>query len=369
MLEAPKSWSSQTMKAARIQGVRGEVLVQEMQVPDIGPDDALIRVVASGICRTDWHLWNGDWGWLDINLEPGAVLGHEIGGVIETLGSNVKGLRPGQRITVPFNLACGCCHHCSRGEQNLCDNGSVPFLIPGSGGWAQYMRAPNAALNCIPLPDGVDELTAAALGCRYMTAWRAVRTRGGIRGGESLAVFGCGGVGLAAVEIAQTLGARVIAVDVDDQKLAKALKIGASRTLNIKGMSAQEAGQAVRNLTSGHTGVDMAVDALGLAITVNSALHSLRKGGRLSQVGLTSQEDKGNVSIPMDMIVLNELEVRGSLGNPQSQYADLLDLVCTGRLKPTQLVSREVSLGDVASVLHDMDVFRTDGYVIITDFS
>ena len=369
MFAAPRSWSTATMNAARIQGVRGSVVVEQMQVPDIGPDDALIRVVASGICRSDWHLWNGDWEWVGMKLEPGAVLGHEIGGVVEALGANVTGLKVGQKVTVPFNLACGCCHHCNRGEQNLCDNAAVPHLIPGSGGWAQYMRAPHATMNCIPLPDGVDELTAAALGCRYMTAWRAVQARSGIRGGESIAVFGCGGVGQAAIEIAAALGARPIAVDIDDHKLAKARRIGAVNTVNVRGLSPQQAGEAVRRLTDRAAGVDVAVDALGLASTVNSALHSLRKGGRLAQVGLTSQEERGNVVVPMDMIVLKELEVRGSLGNPQSQYGDLLALVGSGKLKPTQLVSREVGLRDVAGVLADMDAFKTDGYVIITDFS
>lgn len=368
MFEAPRSWSSQTMNAAQIQGVRGPVNVTRMQVPDIGEDDALVRVVASGVCRSDWHLWNGDWEWVGMSLAPNAVLGHEIGGVVEAVGTNVTSVRVGQKVTVPFNLACGSCHHCARGEQNICDNAAVPHLIPGSGGWAQYMRAPNANLNCVPLPDGVDEMTAAALGCRYMTAWRAVQARGEIRGGETLAVFGCGGVGLAAVEIGAALGARVIAVDVDDAKLSKAREVGAAEGINVRGLSPEASGEAVRRRTDRGAGADVALDALGAKATVNAALHALRKGGRLSQVGLTSQEEKGVIAIPMDMIVLKELEIHGSLGNPQSRYGELLGLVAADRLKPTSLVSRTVSLRDVESVLHDMDTFRTSGYVIITDF-
>ncbi|MDH6298052.1 alcohol dehydrogenase catalytic domain-containing protein (plasmid) [Agrobacterium salinitolerans] len=368
MFEAPKKWSSKSMKAAQIEGIRGRVSVAEVQVPELDPDDALVRVIASGICRSDWHLWNGDWEWVGMKLQPGAVLGHEIGGIVEAVGSNVRSVRPGQKVTVPFNLACGHCHHCSRGEQNVCDNAAVPHLIPGSGGWAQYMRAPNANLNCVPLPDGVDELTAAALGCRYMTAWRAIQNRGALRGGETVAVFGCGGVGQAAIEIAASLGGRVIAVDVDDAKLARAREIGAHDVVNAKGMSPEKAGEAVRAITERDAGVDLAVDALGSVATVHGALHSLRKGGRLSQVGLTSQAEKGIVAIPMDMIVLKELEIRGSLGNPQSQYGDLLGLVASRKLNPTALVSRTVSLRDVESVLHDMDSFKTSGYVVITDF-
>ncbi|WP_210251867.1 alcohol dehydrogenase catalytic domain-containing protein [Agrobacterium tumefaciens] len=369
MFEAPAAWSSRTMKAAKIAGVRGEISVADVQIPELGPDDALVRVVASGICRSDWHLWNGDWEWVGMKLQPGAVLGHEIGGIVEAVGSNVKSVRAGQRVTVPFNLACGHCHHCSRGEQNICDNAAVPHLIPGSGGWAQYMRAPNANLNCIPLPDGVDELTAAALGCRYMTAWRAIQNRGALRGGETVAVFGCGGVGQAAIEIAASLGGRVIAIDVDDAKLARAKEIGAHDVVNAKGLSPEKTGEAVCQITERSAGVDLAVDALGSIATVHGALHSLRKGGRLSQVGLTSQAEKGIVAVPMDMIVLKELEIRGSLGNPQSEYGDLLGLVASRKLNPTALVSRTVSLSDVGSVLHDMDSFKTSGYVVITDFN
>jgi len=368
MFEAPKAWSSRTMKAAQLAGVRGEVTVKDLQIPEVGPDDALVRVVASGICRSDWHLWNGDWEWLGLRVKPGAVLGHEIGGVVEAVGANVRSVRPGQRVTVPMNLACGHCHHCSRGEQNICDNAAFPHFIPGSGGWAQYMRAPNANLNCIALPDGVDELTAAALGCRYMTAWRAIQNRGSLKGGESVAVFGCGGVGQAAIEIATALGGRVIAIDVDDAKLARAREIGASEVVNARGLSPEKTGELVCRVTDRGAGVDLAVDALGASATVNSALHSLRKGGRLAQVGLTSQEEKGAIGIPIDMLVFKELDIRGSSGNPQSQYDELLGLVASKKLNPTALVSREVALADVQSVLHDMDKFKTDGYVIITDF-
>ena len=135
------------------------------------------------------------------------------------MGANVRRTSPGARVAVPFNLACGFCPYCRDGRQNLCDNAAFPMLLQGSGGWAQYPRVPTADLNCIPLPAGVDELAAAALGCRYMTAWRGVRTRGGIRGGETVLVLGCGGVGLAAIEIANALGGRVVAADIDPAKL------------------------------------------------------------------------------------------------------------------------------------------------------
>lgn len=355
------------MNAAVIDGIRQPARVTQVKVPEIGPDDALIRVVASGICRSDWHLWNGDWAWFGQKLH--AVLGHEIGGVVEAVGANVRTIKPGMKVTIPFNLACGSCPYCRKGRQNLCDNQQVPHSLEGSGGWAEYMRAPNADMNCIELPEGVDEMAAAALGCRFMTAWRAVQTQGAVRGGETVAIFGCGGVGQAAVEIASVLGARVIAVDVDDAKLEKMKQLGADAVVNARGLSGEEAAAKVKAITDGNCGADLAVDALGSRDTMIGALHSLRKGGRLSQVGLTSQAEQGQVSLPTDLIVVNEWEIRGSLGNPQAGYHDLLGLVARGKLNPTKLVSREVRLSDVGSVLDDMDNFRTQGYVIITDFT
>lgn len=364
----PARWSDKLMRAAKAEGIRSPIEIAKVPVPLIEEDDVLLRVVASGICRSDWHIWNGDGAWSGVNLPPTGILGHEVAGVVMEVGTRVRNVKAGQRVTVPFHLSCGHCASCMQGFQNRCDDGDSVNLLPGSGGWAQYMRVPSADLNCIGLPDEIDDLTAAALGCRYMTAWRGLSRRGAVSGGETVAVFGCGAVGLAAVEIARCLGAEVLAVDVDDSKLQLARDIGARGTINARGLSPEQTARAVKGLTGGDRGADLAVDALGLSHTVNSALHSLRKGGRLTQIGLTSQDEKGHVSIPLDMLVVKELEMVGSLGNPHWAYGELLKLVAGGRLKPQRLVSRQVRLSDVGSVLHDMDTFKTSGYVVITDF-
>ena len=129
------------MRAAQFGGIREPVRVREMQVPEIDEGDALVRVITCGICRSDWHLWNGDWQWFGVKLLQPAVLGHEIGGVVEKVGSSVRLIQPGMRVTIPFHLACGYCPYCRSGEQNLCENRIVLQRTPGSGGWAQYMRA------------------------------------------------------------------------------------------------------------------------------------------------------------------------------------------------------------------------------------
>ncbi|MDQ2805206.1 MAG: alcohol dehydrogenase catalytic domain-containing protein [Pseudomonadota bacterium] len=365
MLDAPTSTIPKTMRAAQTEGIRQAVRVADVSVPEIGEDDALIRVVASGICRSDWHLWNGDWTWVGMKLPQPAVLGHEMGGVVVAVGSGVTQVKAGTRVTVPFNLACGHCPYCRDGRQNLCDNAAFPMMMPGSGGWAQYSRIPNADLNCIPLPDAVDEVSAAALGCRYMTAWRAVRVRGAVRGGEIAVVLGCGGVGLAAVEIAAALGARVVAVDIDAQKLQLARTLGAADVIEATERDPRKLARQIKTLVGG-VGADIAIDALGSSATALPGLLSLRKGGRLAQVGLTSQEDKGQLTIPADMLVNKEWSIVGSLGNPHSGYPELLGMVAAGRLQPRRLVSREVGLEDVDSVLHEMDGYATSGYVVIT---
>ena len=160
-----------TMRAVQIDEVRKPMTVRDIPIPEVGANDALVRLTASGICRTDWHLWNGDWTWLGVKLQLPLVLGHEIGGVVESVGSSVEGLAVGTRVCVPFNMACGHCPYCLKGLQNDCDNYMWPMLTEGSGGFAQYARVPNAWLNCVPLPPNVTDVDAAALGCRYTTAY------------------------------------------------------------------------------------------------------------------------------------------------------------------------------------------------------
>ncbi|MGR9235074.1 D-arabinose 1-dehydrogenase-like Zn-dependent alcohol dehydrogenase [Rhizobium leguminosarum] len=355
-----------TMRAAVLKEVKAPLAITCLPVPEIGAEDALVRIRASGICRSDWHMWNGDWKWF-LDIPTDMVLGHEISGEIVAVGSAVKRIKIGQRVTIPFNLACGHCPYCQAGSQNLCDHMASPSFVEGGGGFAEFTRIPTADLNCIVLPDEVDFHSAAALGCRYMTAWRAVRDRAQIRAGESVAVFGCGGVGLAAIEICTALGGIVIAVDIDEQKLEHARKTGAQHTVSVKGLSTDQIADRVRAATGG-LGACVSIDALGGSKTTLPGLSSLRKGGRLVQIGLTGMEDAGQISYPADDIVNKEYTILGSLGNPHHTFTDLLGLVAIGRLRPNAMVSRTVKLTEVNHVLSDMGRFATSGYVLITNF-
>jgi D-arabinose 1-dehydrogenase-like Zn-dependent alcohol dehydrogenase len=230
-----------TMRVAQMTAFRRPIQVVELPVAVPRADGAVVRVEASGVCRSDWHFWNQDLGWMGFNLALPANTGHEVGGVVEEVGRDVRTIKVGDRVTIPFHESDGTCPHCRAGYQNLCDH----VIIPGVqrlGGWAQYVTVTASDLNCIKLPDGVDTLSAAALGCRFMTAYRAVIGQGRAQPGEWIAVHGCGGVGLSAVQIAAAADALVVAVDVDDRKLAKAREEGAVATVNARGLTPEQVG-------------------------------------------------------------------------------------------------------------------------------
>jgi propanol-preferring alcohol dehydrogenase len=346
------------VKAAVLTQLKAPLEIREMPDPRPGPTDAVVRVEACGICRSDWHFWQGDWTWLGVQAQLPRIMGHEFGGVVEAVGEQVQGFRPGDRVTVPFHLACGRCQFCYSGRSNLCGAGTMGFST--DGGYGRLALVPNADMNLIRLPEGVDFLTAAALGCRYMTAYHAVADRARVRPGEWVAVFGVGGVGLSAVQIAAALGARVIAVDISDEKLQRARQEGAVATVNA---SQGNPFAQVRQISEG--GADVGIDALGSLPTAQSSLLSIRKGGRHVQVGLTSQQEKGMVPIPVDAMVVQEIDFLTSLGCPVTSYPGLLSLVASGRLEPRRLVTQTIPVEGVNEVLNAMTEFGTVGFNVI----
>jgi D-arabinose 1-dehydrogenase-like Zn-dependent alcohol dehydrogenase len=222
------------------------------------------------------------------------------------------------------------------------------------------VRVVNADLNCVPLPETVSYDAAAALGCRFMTAWHALQHQARLRAGEWLAVHGVGGIGLSAVQIGAASGAAVIAVDIDDRKLEAATREGAALTLNAR---STDVVAAIREATGG--GADVALGGLGTASLVQAAIMSLRKGGRLVQVGLTSKAEQGIVGIPLDELIEAELTIVGSVGNPHVHLPALLSLVGEKRLDPAGLVTERVGLDDAQGVLERMTSFDTVGFSLI----
>jgi D-arabinose 1-dehydrogenase-like Zn-dependent alcohol dehydrogenase len=350
------------VKAARLVEIGSPLVIEDVPEPDPGPGDAVVHVEFEGICRTDWHTWVGDWSWIGLAPALPITMGHEFAGTVTAVGQNVTAVKPGDRVAVPFHEACGRCGYCRAGRTNLCD--ALEFLgMTHDGGYAEYVNVVNADLNCVPLPDAVALDAAAALGCRFMTAWHALQHQAGVRAGEWLAVHGVGGIGLSAVQIGVALGAGVVAVDIDERKLAAARDQGAAATVNARDTDVAE---AIKDLT--HGGAHAALGGLGTESLVQAAIHGLRKGGRLVQVGLTSKEEQGIVGIPLDELIEAELTIVGSVGNPHVHLPALLDLVGAERLDPAALVTERVPLDGASGVLERMTSFDTIGFALIDRF-
>jgi D-arabinose 1-dehydrogenase-like Zn-dependent alcohol dehydrogenase len=319
------------MRAAVMEAVRQPLQVRDVPDPTPPPHGVVVRVEANGICRTDWHLWTGDWTWLGIALPLPHVLGHEFCGVVEEAGPEVTRWKKGDRVLVPFSLGEGTCEWCRSGHHNVCDTILTPGVVSW-GGYGRYAPVPHADVNLVPLPATIDFVEAASMGCRYMTSFHALVDQGAVRGGEWVAVHGCGGVGLSAVQIASALGASVVAVDVDDRKLAAAKAEGAVATVNASREDAARAGL---------------------------------ERGRHVQVGLTTQAEKGEIPLPIDLVVLKEVTIVGSLGMQAPRFSAMLRMVESGRLAPGRLVQRRVALEEAGGVLRAMDDFGTVGVVVI----
>jgi alcohol dehydrogenase len=282
-------------------------------------------------------------------------------GVVEAVGSEVRRVRVGDRITMPFVLGCGACRMCSGGNQHLCDRQYQPGF-DGWGAFAEFVSVPYADVNAVPLPDEMEFTTAAGLGCRFATAFRAVVDQGGVGPGSTVAVWGCGGVGLSAVMIAAALGADVFAVDIDPAALQFARRFGAGTVLDA---TDGDVAQQIRRATGG--GVDVSLDALGSTATAIASIRSLRKRGRHIQVGLMIGEDAKPV-IPMWRLHANEIELHGSHGMQAWRYPEMLDMVASGRVDPSALVTERIDLTRGAEILTEMADFPGTGFIVIDDF-
>jgi len=322
------------------------------QVPDPAPppDGVVIRVEATGLCRSDWHGWMGH--------DPGITLphvpGHELAGVIEAAGPEVASWRAGRRVTVPFVCACGRCAACAAGDQQVCERQTQPGFT-GWGSFAEYVALDHADVNLVPLPETMRPRTAAALGCRFATAFRAVTVHGRVAPGEWVAVHGCGGVGLSAVMIAAAAGARVVAVDVSPAALAMARAFGAAACLQ----GPAEVPARLRELTGG--GAHVSLDALGSPPTCADSIACLRRRGRHVQVGLLP----GTPELPMDRVIAYELQVLGSHGMPARAYGPMMDLVAAGALRPDRLVTATIGLAEAPAALAAMGTAPPAGVTVI----
>lgn len=345
------------MRAAVLTEFNASLEIQELPDPDCPQDGVLLRVLACGVCRSDWHAWNGS----DPVPLP-HIPGHEYCGEVIAVGSQVRRWKVGDRVIAPFILACGQCPDCAAGHQTICADQAIPGFTQ-AGSFAEKIAVPHADHNLTGLPEGMDPAHAAALGCRATTAWHALTGRAALAAGEWLAVFGGGGVGTSALILGRALGARVIVVDVVQEKLDFVRALGADAVIDA---SREDPVAAVRRLTGG--GADVALEALGVPATTVPALKSLRKLGRMVQVGMPAGEHV-TMPIPMDAVYSGQLALFGTRGMPAWRYPSLLALISSGRVDLTPLVTRRIALSEASRELAAFNGPTPPGVAVITDFS
>ncbi len=342
------------MRALRYAAVDGPLDLVDVPPPACPDDGVVVDVAATGVCRSDWHAWRGH--------DPVAlphIPGHELAGTVAAVGREVRNWHPGDRVTVPFVLACGRCEYCLAGDAQICPNQEQPgFTLPGS--FAEQVALPRADVNLVRLPDGVDLVAAAALGCRFATAFRGLTSHGRVQPGQWVAVHGCGGVGLSAVMIAVALGARVVAIDVSPPALQLATELGAGAVVTA-GPDVDTAA-AVREITGG--GAHVGIDAIGQPVTAAASVASLRRRGRHVQIGLLLGE-QARTALPMDLVISRELEIYGSHGMAAREYPAMLAAVADGRLHPERLVGAVVELDQATKVLTAMNFPAGPGMTVL----
>lgn len=333
--------------------------IMNVNDPSPSPTGVVLQVGATGVCRSDWHGWMGH----DPDIALPHVPGHEMAGTVVAVGNDVRRWREGDRVTMPFVAGCGVCPPCASGQQQICDTQFQPGFTHW-GSFAELVSLDRADLNLVALPDSLDFATAASLGCRFATAFRAVLDQGRAQPGQWVAVHGCGGVGLSAIMIASALGAQVVGIDIAPDKLDLARVCGASAVINAR--TQPDTGAAVRDVTGG--GAHVSLDALGAPDTCAASIEGLRKQGRHVQVGLLLA-DEARPPLPMDRVIAQELEIVGSHGMQAHRYDAMIQMISCGTLAPEKLLGSQISLSQSIDALIGMNRFDSAGATVITDFS
>lgn len=344
-----------TMHAAMFRQFGGPITIETVTDPGCPPAGVVIAVRANGVCRSDWHGWMGH----DPMIRLPHVPGHELAGMVVEAGPDCRNWRAGDRVTVPFVTACGRCAACHAGQHQVCHDPEQPGFSSW-GAFAEHVAVDRADINLVALPESLEFVVAASLGCRFTTAFRGVIDRGRLQTGEWLAVHGCGGVGLSAVMIAAAEGAGVVAVDIDRGALAMARELGAA--VLIDAGAEVDVAAAIHDATDG--GAHVSIDALGHRDTCANSIRCLRTQGRHVQAGLLAGEH-ADPPIPMDAVIARELEIVGTHGMAAHRFPRLLDMIAGGSLDPRRLITRRIGLEAVPATLAAMDQEHEPGMTVM----
>lgn len=347
------------MRAAVLEAFNVPLALREVADPELPADGVIVAVKACGVCRSDWHGWKG----ADPDVRLPHVPGHEFAGVVEAVGRDCRRFKVGDRVTAPFILACGACPDCLGGDPTVCERQEIVGFT-GWGAFAQRLAVTRADFNLVPMPDELDFVEVAGMGCRVTTAFRAVVDRARLQPGEWLAVHGCGGVGLSAVMIGAALGAGVVAVDINPEALALARQLGATLTLDASRL--EDVGGAVRELTGG--GAHVSVEGLGVTATFLNSLRSLRKLGRHVQVGMPLGRHAEPVLPLLEQVYSRQIQILGTRGIAASRFPALFQMARAGRLKLAPMVTRRIGLEEAGAAIAAMDEYRGAGITVIDRF-
>ena len=321
------------MKAARFHGTDIGLKIEDIPVPEITDDQILVKVAACGVCHTDLHYIEHG---VPTFKKPPIVLGHEASGIVEDLGSAVTNVKKGQRVLLPAVLTCGRCTACREGRENICSD----MQMLGNhldGAYAEYVAAP--AKDALDLPESIPLEEASIIADAISTPYHAVKNRARVRPGDRVVIFGCGGVGLNAVQLASAAGGYVIAVDINERKLEWAKDFGAAETINAAGVDRID--KEIKKRTGG--GADIAMEVIGSPKTIEQAFECLRVGGRLCIIGYTHEA----LSIIAGKIMFKEIEIVGSLGCRPVDYVPLIRMVEQGKVDVKRVVSHRFSLDEL----------------------
>ncbi len=328
------------MKAAVFHGAGVGLRIEEIPRPKVGSDQVLVKVAACGVCHTDLHYIEHG---VPTFKKPPIVLGHEASGIVEEAGAEVRILSKGQRVLIPAVLTCGKCVYCRMGRENICAN----MTMLGNhidGAYAEYVAVP--AKDLLELPASLPLEEASIIADATSTPYHAVKNRARVQPGDSVVIFGCGGVGINAVQLAAAAGGYVIAVDINDRKLAWASEFGAAKVINAS--KVERVSKEVKKLTGG--GADIAMEVIGNPKTIEEAFECVRVGGRLCVVGYTHEA----ISLIAGKIMFKEIEIVGSLGCRPLDYAPLIRMVEQGKIDIKRQVTHRFPLDQLARAFEVM---------------